>query len=61
MGLKEYRKNKNITQEQVARATGIQLRTYQNIEKSNNCTLEKAALIANYFDSTIEEIFFIKK
>lgn len=58
MGLKEYRNKRNFTQEETARATGITLRTYQNIEMKNDTNLIKAKKIAEFFNDSIEEIFF---
>lgn len=61
MGLKEYRKKVGLTQEEVARATGILLRTYQNIEKNNDCKLSTAKCISMVLNDTIENIFYEKK
>lgn len=58
MGLKEFRLERNMTQEELARCCGISLRTYQNIEKTNNTNLLNARNISIILDGTIEEIFF---
>lgn len=61
MSLKEYRIKVGLTQEEVARATGILLRTYQNIERNNDCKLSTARAIATILNDSIENIFFEKK
>lgn len=61
MGLKEYRKKVGLTQEEVARTTGILLRTYQNIEKKNDCKLSTARAISTILNDSIENIFYEKK
>lgn len=60
MSLKNYRINKKITQEEVARATNINLRTYQNIERTNDCKLKLAKQISNFFNDNIDNIFYKK-
>ena len=61
MGLKEYRTKSQITQEELAYATGVSVRTIQNIEKRNNTDIKTAQRIAVILGATIEEIFFTKK
>lgn len=57
--LKNYRiENTNITQEKMAQYLNISLRTYQRIEKENNCKLSIAKEISTIFNNSIEKIFF---
>lgn len=58
MGLKEKRIKKGLKQEDISRKTGINLRTYQNIEKRNDTTVSNAKKISDVMEETIEEIFF---
>lgn len=58
MGLKERRIKKGLKQEDISRKTGINLRTYQNIEKRNDTTVSNAKKISDVMEETIEEIFF---
>lgn len=55
--LKEYREKKGLTQEQLARETGINLRTIQRIEKTNKTNVNTAIKIAEILNFTVEEIF----
>jgi len=57
MSVKNSRIEKGYTQEQVARYMEVSLRTYQNIEKRNDCTVKLAKIISEMFKKTIEEIF----
>jgi len=56
--IKVYRAIKGVTQEQLAKVIGITRQTVIAIEKGNyNPSLELAFKLANYFETTIEEIF----
>lgn len=57
MSVKNSRNEKGYTQEQVARWMEVSLRTYQNIEKRNDCTVKLAKKLSEIFKKTIEEIF----
>lgn len=57
MSVKNSRIEKGYTQEQMARWIEISLRTYQNIEKRNDCTVKIAKELSKIFEKTIEEIF----
>ena len=61
MSLKEFRTKSQITQEELAYAIGVSVRTIQNIEKRNNTDLKTAQRISIVLGATIEEIFFTKK
>ena len=61
MSLKEFRTKSQITQEELAYAVGVSVRTIQNIEKRNNTDLKTAQRISIVLGATIEEIFFTKK
>ena len=54
----ELRKQKKITQEELANAVGVTRQTITSIEvEKYTASLVLAHKIAKYFDSTIEEIF----
>lgn len=56
--LKDIRKERGITQEELSKGTGLTLRTIARIEKTNRCDLNSAKKISEYFGVSIEEIFF---
>lgn len=57
--LKEYRKlYTNLTQEDMAELLNISRRTYQTIEKKNDCQLKTAIEISKIFNNNIYKIFF---
>ena len=57
--LKNYRINKSkLTQEEIAKKLNICRKTYQNIERTNDCKLKIAKKIAEILNDTIENIFF---
>lgn len=59
--LKEYRKkNTSFTQVEMAKLLKISRRTYQKIEKENDCNLSQAKSISEIFGDSIENIFFKK-
>lgn len=57
MSVKSTRNEKGFTQEQMARWMEVSLRTYQNIEKRNDCTVKLAKELSKIFEKPIEEIF----
>lgn len=57
--LKDYRKRyTNFTQIEMAELLNICRKTYQTIEKENDCSLKQAKSIAEIFGDTIENIFY---
>jgi len=60
--LRVLRAIKNITQEDLAKALGVTRQTILAIENGKyNPSLELAFKIAEYFQTTIEEVFHHKK
>lgn len=57
MSLKEARKRKNITQQEMAEFLGISLRAYQYMENRNDVKVKIALSISVILGETIEEIF----
>lgn len=56
--IKELRMEKEITQEELAKAIGVSRQTIVSIEaKQSIPKLESAHKLAEYFDKSIEEIF----
>lgn len=55
--LKEYRLKKGITQEELARAINVTVRTIHNIEKTNKTDINTALKISKILGATVEEIF----
>lgn len=55
--LKEWRIKKGLTQEQLARAIDVSLRTIYNIEKTNKTDIETALKISKILNVPIEVIF----
>lgn len=57
MSLRNARLERGFTQEELSRILNICLRTYQNYEKNNNCSVQLAISIAVVLGKTVEEIF----
>lgn len=57
--LRDYRKNKtDFTQDDMGKFLNITTRTYQRIEKENDCKLSQAKSISEIFGDTIDNIFY---
>ena len=60
--LKEYRKAKKISQQELAQLVGVRRETIVNLENNRyNPSLEMALKIAEIFDCHVEELFQLKK
>ena len=60
--LKEYRKAKNISQQELAQLVGVRRETIVHLENNRyNPSLEMALKIAEIFDCHVEELFQLKK
>lgn len=60
--LKVWRAKKNITQEELAEAIGVSRQTINAIELGKfNPSVLTALKLAKFFETTVEEIFFISK
>lgn len=60
--IKEYRIEKNITQEEIARETGYSLSQIRNIEKNRSIpNVELAIIISRMLGKKVEEIFIKEK
>ena len=55
--LKEWRLKKEMTQEQLARAINVSLRTIYNIEKTNKTDIDTALKISKVLGVPVEKIF----
>ncbi|WP_346880611.1 helix-turn-helix transcriptional regulator [Clostridium sp. UBA3061] len=57
--LKAYRTLKSVKQEDMAKLLGIGLNTYNFKENGKKSfTLEESKMIADYFNTTVDELFF---
>ena len=54
-------KNNNMTQAQLAQATGISTNTISQVENNGGLTLLTAQRLALYFNVTIEDLFKFKE
>ena len=54
--VKQLRKEKSWTQEQLAQVSGISLRTVQRIEKQGVCSLESRQALASVFEVSASEL-----
>ena len=60
--LKEYRKAKKISQQELALLVGVRRETIVHLENNRyNPSLEMALKIAEIFDCHVEELFQLKK
>ena len=60
--LKEYRKAKKISQQELAQLVGVRRETIVHLENNRyNPSLEIALKIAEIFDCHVEELFQLKK
>lgn len=60
--LKEYRKAKKISQQELAHLVGVRRETIVHLENNRyNPSLEMALKIAEIFDCHVEELFQLKK
>ena len=60
--LKEYRKAKRISQQELAQLVGVRRETIVHLENNRyNPSLEMALKIAEIFDCHVEELFQLKK
>ena len=60
--IKEFRKNKDITQDELANAVGVTRQTIISLENEKyNASLQLAHKIAVYFGLTIEDIFIFEE
>lgn len=60
--LKEYRKAKKISQQELAQLIGVRRETIVHLENNRyNPSLEMALKIAEIFDCHVEELFQLKK
>ena len=60
--MKVWRARRDITQAQLAKAVGLSRQTIHSIEKGKFVPSVMSALkIAGYFETSIEEIFFLER
>lgn len=60
--IKEYRVEKNITQEKISQETGYSLSQIRNIERNRSIpNVELAIIIARILGKKVEEIFIVQK
>ena len=60
--IKEFRKSKNVTQEDLASAVGVTRQTIISLENGKyNASLQLAYKIAKYFGTTIENVFIFQE
>ena len=60
--IKQLRKEQDITQEDLANAVGVTRQTVISLENGKyNASLQLAHKIAQYFDTTIEEVFIFEE
>ncbi len=60
--LKEYRKARKISQQELAQLVGVRRETIVHLENNRyNPSLEMALRIAEIFDCHVEELFQLKK
>ena len=60
--VKQWRRAKDITQEQMAKELGVHVNTYQSWEEApEKISIEKAVQIANIFNVPFDEVSFKKE
>lgn len=60
--IKEWRKERNVTQEDLARAVEVTRQTIISLENGKyNASLQLAYKIARYFDAKIEDVFIFEE
>ena len=60
--IKEFRKEKGITQDELALAVGVTRQTVISLENGRyNASLQLAHKISKYFGKTIEEVFIFEE
>ena len=60
--VRQWRRAKDITQEQMAESLGIHVNTYQNWEEApEKISIEKAVKIAEIFGVTLDDVSFKKE
>ena len=60
--IKEWRKERNVTQEDLARAVEVTRQTIISLENGKyNASLQLAYKIARYFDVKIEDVFIFEE
>ena len=60
--IKELRKEKDITQDELGAAVGVTRQTVISLENGKyNASLQLAFKIARYFDKQIEEVFLFEE
>lgn len=62
MRLKELREAKGVTQEELAKVIGVNVRSVNRWEKGqSDIYLQKAIRIARFFEVSLEEIIYLSK
>ena len=60
--IRELRKGKKVTQDELADAVGVTRQTIISLENGKyNASLQRAYKISSYFDLTIEEVFIFEE
>jgi len=60
--IRELRKERQVTQDDLARAVGVTRQTIISLENGKyNASLQLAYKIAKYFDSSIESVFIFEE
>ena len=60
--IRELRKGKKVTQDELADAVGVTRQTIISLENGKyNASLQLAYKISSYFDLTIEEVFIFEE
>ncbi len=60
--IKEFRKERQMTQDELARAIRVTRQTINSLESGKyNASLQLAHQLAQYFDVAIEELFYFEE